>query len=281
MEEYNVFLSWSGPESKAIAEAWHRWLPLVIQVARPWMSSVDIPKGSQWFGELAARLNGIRIGIICVTPDNLSAPSIHFEAGALSKTVSEEAYVCPYLFNVKDSDLKFPLAHFQTTKAQQEDTGKLLRTLNQALQTGLNEQQVDAVFDKWWPDLETSLKAIPPRSGAAHPQRGEREILEEVLELVRDLARRPSVDTEPSVYIPIEEPRGLQGLGALGHTAALRILRRALQADAVLAPAPAAPAPVPTPTPAPEPAPVPTSTAAPAPPPIANQTAHGPRKRSE
>lgn len=282
MEEYNVFLGWSGPESKAIAEAWHQWLPLAIQAAKPWMSDTDIPKGSAWFGELAARLKGIRIGIICMTPHNLSAPSIHFEAGALSKTVSEQAYVCPYLFNVKDSDLKFPLAHFQTTKAQQEDTRKLFRTLNQALQTGLNEQQVDAVFDKWWPDLEESLKAIPPPSGAAQPQREEREILEEVLELVRDLARRPSVSTEPSepsVYIPIEEPRRLQGLGGLGRVR-LRSILGSARADAVAFAGPALP-PVPTARAAPEPAPVPTATAAPAPPPIPNQTAHGPRKRSE
>jgi len=95
MEEYNVFLGWSGLDSKAIAEAWHQWLPLAIQAAKPWMSDTDIPKGSAWFGELAARLKGIRIGIICITPGNLLAPSIHFEAGALSKTVSEQAYVCP------------------------------------------------------------------------------------------------------------------------------------------------------------------------------------------
>lgn len=215
MEAYNVFLSWSGPTSRAIAEAWRRWLPLTIQAAKPWMSDTDIPKGRPWFSELAEQLKGIRIGIICITPDNLLAPSIHFEAGALSKTVSDVAYVCPYLFNVKDSDLKFPMADFQATKAQREDTRKLLRTLNQALQAGLTGEQVDAVFDKWWPDLERGLKAVQAPTGPAQPQREEREILEEVLELVRDLARRPYTLPEvPSEYVPVK-PWGLGGLGPL------------------------------------------------------------------
>jgi hypothetical protein len=202
MGEYNVFLAWSGPVSKAVAEAWHQWLPLAIQGARPWMSSTDIPKGTPWFGELADQLKGIKIGIICVTPDNLSAPSIHFEAGALSKTVAEQQYVCPYLFNVKDSDLGFPLAHFQTTKAQQDDTRQLFHSLHRALQTaGLTKGQLDVVFDKWWPDLQIKLEAIPHLdSRQQRPHRKEGEILEEVLKLVRDLARRPyTVPTVPII----------------------------------------------------------------------------------
>jgi hypothetical protein len=193
MGEYNVFLCWSGAVSKAVAEAWHQWLPLASQGARPWMSSTDIPKGIPWFGELAEQLKGIRIGIICVTPDNLSAPSIHFEAGALSKAVAEQAYVCPYLFNVRDTDLGFPLAHFQTTKAQKEDTRHLFHTLHRALQTTvLTKDQLDAVFNKWWPDLESKLQAIQPLDSAhQRPSRPQEEVLEEILELVRELARRP------------------------------------------------------------------------------------------
>lgn len=215
MAEYNVFLSWSGNVSKAIAQAWHEWLPLAMQGAKPWMSSSDISKGTPWFGELADQLKGIRIGIICVTPDNLTAPSIHFEVGALSKTVTERAYVCPYLFKVKNSDLTFPLSQFQTTVHGHDDTKQLFRTLHRALQTtNLKEEQMDQVFEKWWPDLEGSLQAIAPlTSGEQQPQRSDREILEEVLELVRDLVSRPSVDDSALTevrYLPIQ---GIVGEG--------------------------------------------------------------------
>jgi hypothetical protein len=195
MGEYNVFLAWSGPVSKAVAQAWRDWLPSVIQAAKPWMSSTDIPKGIPWFGELADQLKAIRIGIICVTPDNLSAPSIHFEAGTLSKTVAEPQFVCPYLFEVKDSDLGFPLAHFQTTKAEQEDTKRLLHTVHSALQSAsLTEEQLDKAFDKWWPDLHKELDRLARlESGQQRPHRKQEEILEELLEIVRDLARQPYI----------------------------------------------------------------------------------------
>jgi len=202
MSEFNVFIASSGPTSKAVAEAWRVWLPLVIQGAGPWMSETDIPKGSPWFGELADQLKGIKIGIICLTPDNLAAPSIHFEAGALSKTVADKAYVCPYLFNVEDSDLRFPLANFQTTKAQKADTKRLLRTLSRALATKLSDEQLDRVFEKWWPELESSLRAIaPPSDEEQLPHRNDSEIIKELLELVRNMYGRP-YPTE-SIFVPL------------------------------------------------------------------------------
>jgi hypothetical protein len=191
MGEFNVFIAWSGDVSKAVGKAWYDWLPLAIQSARPWMSEADIDKGKPWFGELAKQLKGIRVGIICVTPDNLRSPSIHFEAGALSRTVEEEAFVCPYLFHVKDSDLGFPLAHFQTTKMGREDTGRLFDTLNRALQGTLSQGQLGRTFDKWWPELQDRLHAIALPSGAEpEPPRSDREILEEVLQLARDGVRQ-------------------------------------------------------------------------------------------
>jgi hypothetical protein len=198
MNEYNVFLAWSGNVSKAVAEAWHEWLPLAIQGAKPWMSSTDIHKGTPWFSALADQLKGIKIGIICVAPDNLSAPSIHFEAGALSRTVAEQQYVCPYLFSVKVADLGFPLAQFQATKAERDDTKELFHTLHHALGTaGLTKEQLDTIFDKWWPDLERKLEVIKGlESGRQPPHRTQPEILEELLELVRGLARTAHTEKE-------------------------------------------------------------------------------------
>ena len=190
MGEFNVFIAWSGEVSREVAKTWHDWLPLAIQSARPWMSESDIDKGKPWFGELAKQLKGIRVGIICVTPDNLKSPSIHFEAGALSKTVVDEAFVCPYLFHVKDSDLGFPLAHFQTTKMGRDDSRRLFHTLNRALDATLTEDQLSRTFDKWWAELDSRLNMIALPTGAERePRRTDRDILEELLELTRNQAR--------------------------------------------------------------------------------------------
>ena len=185
----NVFISWSKPKSKSVAEAFRDWLPSVIQAVKPWLSSHDINKGARWSREIAGQLKDAKVGIVCLTPENLDAPWLNFEAGALSKTV-EDAFVCPYLFGVEPAQVKGPLSQFQLTKAEKQDTRQLLGTINKALgETGLTEPQLDRVFEKWWPEIEEKLRAIPDREIAA-PQRPDREILEEILSIVRSQARR-------------------------------------------------------------------------------------------
>jgi hypothetical protein len=73
-----VFISWSGERSKAVAEALHDWLPNVIQTVRPWVSLADIEKGTRWNTDIASQLAECRVGLICLTPENVSAPWLLF-----------------------------------------------------------------------------------------------------------------------------------------------------------------------------------------------------------
>lgn len=50
------------------------------------MSATDIDKGTRWREEVGTALDTMKAGIICLTPENLSAEWLLFEAGALSKT---------------------------------------------------------------------------------------------------------------------------------------------------------------------------------------------------
>src|SRR4051794_30684648 len=131
----NVFISWSGPRSRQIARALHDWLPKVIQAVRPWMSDADLEKGTRWSSEIATRLAEARIGVICLTPENINEPWILFEAGALAKTLNQ-TYVCPFLFELDPSDLGWPLAMFQATIFEREEIRRLLHTIN----TGLKKE---------------------------------------------------------------------------------------------------------------------------------------------
>jgi DNA helicase-2/ATP-dependent DNA helicase PcrA len=45
----------------------------------------------------------------------------------------------------------------------------------------------------WWPEFESNLKSIQRPQADLEPKRSDREILEEVLELVRTQAREPSI----------------------------------------------------------------------------------------
>jgi len=160
---------------------------------KPWVSSHNIERGARWSPAVAKELEETKVGIICLTPDNLKAPWILFEAGALSKTV-DTAFVCPFLFRVDNSDLEDPLAQFQTTKAQKDETRNLMQTINKCLgASALDEGSLARVFEKWWPDLEKRLRAIPlSRAAAKLPKRTDRELLEEILEHVRNASKSNS-----------------------------------------------------------------------------------------
>jgi hypothetical protein len=81
-----VFISWSGSRSKQIAKLLHDWLPIVLQNIEAFMSIEEIEKGMRWFSSIATELQNCNFGSVCLTPENLTAPWIHFEAGALAKT---------------------------------------------------------------------------------------------------------------------------------------------------------------------------------------------------
>src|SRR4051794_18245619 len=123
-----IFLSWSGARSAALARALRDWLPTVIQAVVPWMSEADIDAGARWSSDVVAQLQEVHVGIICLTADNMSSPALHFEAGALSKAL-DKSLVCTYLLGVQPADLRWPLATFQATRANKEETKRLVTTI--------------------------------------------------------------------------------------------------------------------------------------------------------
>lgn len=190
----NVFISWSGKRSKTVAEALRDWLPKVLQSVDPWLSSADMDKGTKWSTEITSRLAKTDVGIVCLTPENLNAPWILFESGALSKAI-EQARVCTYLFDLDPSNVQWPLAMFQSTKAEAEETKKLIMTLNKTMgDKALPEASLSETVDLWWPQLAERFKAVPPSTEQTKEQRTDRAILEEILQLVRSHTRSIAVD---------------------------------------------------------------------------------------
>ena len=115
-----VFLSWSGHKSHQVALVFRDWLPSVIQSITPYVSSEDIDKGARWSTDIAKELEDSSFGILCVTKENLEAPWLLFEAGALSKMM-DKASVCPFIFDLKRAEVKGPILQFQSTIFEKED----------------------------------------------------------------------------------------------------------------------------------------------------------------
>ncbi|MCA9469587.1 MAG: toll/interleukin-1 receptor domain-containing protein [Nitrospira sp.] len=172
-----VFICWSGARSKAFAEILQSWFPKVLGATIKPIVSMDISKGAVWFEELNTLLADARAGVICVTPEALHSPWIHYEAGVLTKALGDtrteftkRKHLHPirlftFLHGVEVSELQGPLAAFQSTSAQNpEDTQRLLQTM-----VDLMPKQVQGAVPRWeqqfqglWDDFQKNLRNIPP-----------------------------------------------------------------------------------------------------------------------
>jgi hypothetical protein len=187
-----VFLAWSGDAGKAVATSLHDWLKKVMHVLEPFMSEEDITTGDRWSREIAYQLEETRVGILCLTPDNLRAPWLHFEAGALSKMKS--GIVMPYLFGgLTPGVVPGPLSQFQAKLADHEGTRRLVRDLRseaakESAPGTLSETQLDETFEMFWPKLEEKLREIP--RSASTTVRPPDEMFQEITQRLQRIERQ-------------------------------------------------------------------------------------------
>ena len=149
----NTFICWSGSRSKQIANALHDWLPGVLPGENFFISS-DIEKGALWFEAIRNHLRIADAAIICLTPENIDSPWMHFEVGAIAGK-KEESRILTYLFSVSPSDVRVPLTAFQSSNCTKDDTRKLVQGLGRMC------QQTVKNFDEHWPALEVAISGIP------------------------------------------------------------------------------------------------------------------------
>ena len=205
-----IFISWAGERSLKVATIFREWLPSVLQCVEPYVSSEDIDKGARWSNDIAKELESSSFGILCVTKENIEAPWISFEAGALSKTL-DKSYVTPFLFDIKRSEISGPILQFQSTIFEKEDIKRLVKTINKAsLDNSLPDERVEKIFEVWYPILETNLKAIPEHIEGTSKNKAKKEqefthiVLEELLELTRD-NQKILKTTDSNIYHELEE----------------------------------------------------------------------------
>jgi TIR domain-containing protein len=183
----HIFLSWHGTLSHEVAKVLSIWLRNVIQGASVFLSSSQIKKGSRWSRDLAEQLEKSTFGIICVTAGNSDAPWLNFEAGALSKTL--DVRVAPLLIDLEPGDFQGPLTQFQTTSFTAEDILDLVRSINSSSSEAVPENNLEASFRHFWPELETQIEALRSHSRAPAAQHREpTDVLEEILEINRQQA---------------------------------------------------------------------------------------------
>jgi hypothetical protein len=192
----DIFISWSGERSLAVARELEDWIPNVLQTVKIWLSAENIDAGLRWPIEITDHLGAINFGICCVTLENQEAPWLNFEAGAISKLT--DGKVIPFLINLGKADLKWPLAQFQAQLSDLDGTKRMLRSINTELgEYARTEQQLETTLQHFWPDLETRLKEISSSELAPKVTRRPEDLLEELLDLVRGLTRQQAQSIPP------------------------------------------------------------------------------------
>jgi hypothetical protein len=210
--DMKVFISWSGPLSREVAEALRDWLPSVLQYVEPWVSSEDIAKGTRWSVEVGHELESSDFGIICVTPGNVERPWLNFEAGGLAHKF-DESRVSPFLFGVGHAAIAAsPLAQFQATLYDRADVLKLVRSINSKSETRLLDSLLAKAVSQWWPNLQEALDPLLTRAHAEaeEPKRDNEAMISELLERALDKVRPSAVKPDPLSTTPRlkELPRG-------------------------------------------------------------------------
>lgn len=200
-----VFISWSGELSKNIAEVIKKWLPCLIQSVEVFFSPDDIEKGENWDTKVSTELLECKYGIICLTKENVSAPWIHFESGALAKAL--DSRVATLMINVTPTDIKGPLSRYQATKLDKDDFFQLIKNINEQLETQLNIEVLKTLFNTLWDEINNDFKNLLEKYQDISPKKKKGikndEALDEILLLLRKLNSTVSSPTNilPPDYI--------------------------------------------------------------------------------
>ena len=200
MVKEEIFISWSGEVSRAIANQLSNWLEHVVSGVDTFVSNRDVDAGDRWEAKISEELAASHHAVLCVTRDNQTAPWLLYEAGALGKLIGR-AKVIPYTIGFSPQEIvKGPLSRFQGVQNDEAGTWQLVRSLNRSQSTPKEEGFIREAFDMWWPRLEASMKvavmAQPPNVSENIPS--DRELLlqlrEDMVHVLRFIRQRELSD---------------------------------------------------------------------------------------
>lgn len=206
-----IFISWSGERSKNFAEFLQNWLGNIIQSVDPFLSG-DIDKGSKWGPKISQELQESKLGILCLTPENIHSEWIIFEAGALSKLGDK---VCPILINIDKSSIELPLSQFQCTlSSDKKEMRGLLFSINNEIaelydkdknqSKPLPESRLNELIEHFWSEFESKITEInnmeiSEESSIVIDENN--KIIEEILTIVRAIDYKLTYEPTQSHFV--------------------------------------------------------------------------------
>lgn len=151
-----IFISWSGKAAGEIGSILSEYMSLLIPGVETFLSAEDIEKGTRWSSEIAQKLEDSDFGLIVLTKENIKAPWLHFEAGALSKSIADSK-VSPILFGTDTQDIAgTPLSQFQATYFSKIEFKKLVLEFSKNFRSeGVENSKT--YFEKFWDEIQSKV----------------------------------------------------------------------------------------------------------------------------
>lgn len=191
-----VFVSWSGRQGKALALALRTWLPSVVSKTEVWVSTEDIAKGERALPKLLDQLQEQEFAIVITTKSSQASTWVAFECGALANSIGV-GRVAPVTLGISEADVEGPLSLFQSTNAGDKmDLIRLINSINKCKPDPEPEAHVVELFENHWPELRKVIVSVRSEIEGARAAASNREVLEEILRLVRLSSKASSVEEE-------------------------------------------------------------------------------------
>lgn len=157
-----IFVSWSGLNSKEFAQGLKKLLEKSVfenTDLECFVSDQDIASGSDWWDKIKKELRTCKLGILCITKENLRAPWLYFEAGAM---VAHEVPSIPLLVSCSINALSTtPLNGKQAVDFyDQKKFLKMLADINSAMGYDLSENQINTLGKKAYTELKNELESM-------------------------------------------------------------------------------------------------------------------------
>jgi hypothetical protein len=153
------------------------------------------PSATRWLEALNNSLEPASGAIVCLTPENLREPWIHFESGAIAVNPKNRLYTL--LLGLKKGEVPPPLDQFAQSTVDKDDFFVMIEAMNALTARPRKESELQEAFEAFWPRklgpkiAELITQPAKPREVTQPPE----QMAQEILDWVRTLKRRSDTAT--------------------------------------------------------------------------------------
>lgn len=191
-----VFFSWSGERSKKVAEEFQDLFKGVFDpVIDCFLSTRDIAPGTRSVQILFEKLEKCNYGICFIDSENVRAPWIQFEAGALSKMVVDSQVMVLLLDNNTESLQGTPLFEFQHKLFNKEHIQSIFEEIIKLFDQVSSRDSFLKRFENGWDNFyENSSKILANVQNEIDMQNTEKDELNTIKKMLVDVQNLLKID---------------------------------------------------------------------------------------